>query len=250
MTWTIHTGRAQDILPGEYAGRVDMIFTSPPYDGLRSFGGHTERDWDFDAVADAILPTLADGGVIVWLESDAVVDGSESGTSFRHALAFLERGLRLHQTLIYQKWSPNGTSPNRYFRSHEYMFVLSAGKPKTANVLCDRKALTPGRVHQRRSGLGRDANGHRGETLNRHVTPDYTKRGTVWFYNPLPGAGHPRHEGNTPYEHPSVNPYYLVADHIRSWTNPGDLVLDPLCGSGTTLRAAIDLGARRRGAWK
>ena len=46
------------------------------------------------------------------------------------------------------------------------------------------------------------------------------------------------------HEHPAIYPYHLAADHIKSWSNPGDLVLDPMAGSGTTGRAAVDLGRR------
>ena len=41
--------------------------------------------------------------------------------------------------------------------------------------------------------------------------------------------------------HPAVFPPQLARDHILSWTNPGDLVIDPMADSGTTLRAAADL---------
>ena len=49
------------------------------------------------------------------------------------------------------------------------------------------------------------------------------------------------------HDHPAIFPYALAADHIRSWSNPGDLVLDPMAGSGTTLRAAVNLGRRAIG---
>lgn len=48
-------------------------------------------------------------------------------------------------------------------------------------------------------------------------------------------------------EHPAVFPDELARRCIRLSTWPGELVVDPLCGSGTTLRAARDLGRRGLG---
>ena len=39
--------------------------------------------------------------------------------------------------------------------------------------------------------------------------------------------------------HPASFPEKLAEDHILSWSNPGDLILDPMCGSGTTLKMAV-----------
>ena len=44
------------------------------------------------------------------------------------------------------------------------------------------------------------------------------------------------------YDHPAIFPEKLAQDHILSWSNPGDLVLDPFTGSGTTCKAAKELG--------
>ena len=42
--------------------------------------------------------------------------------------------------------------------------------------------------------------------------------------------------------HPAQMPYDLARDHVATWSNPGDLVLDPFSGSGTTAKAAKTLG--------
>ena len=49
--------------------------------------------------------------------------------------------------------------------------------------------------------------------------------------------------------HPTSKPLPMVAGWVRMFTNPGDLILDPFSGSGTTLRAAKDEG-RRCIAWE
>ena len=148
-------GDCADIL-AEYEGRADLILTSPPYDALREYGGH---GFDFDPVADACVSALAEGGVLVWVVGDAIVDGSETGTSFRHALGFMKRGLRLHQTLIYQRSHALPRSSNRCASQHEYMFVLSNGAPKTAVIPKDRLNLTAGSSRKGAWGMGRQAKG-------------------------------------------------------------------------------------------
>ena len=44
--------------------------------------------------------------------------------------------------------------------------------------------------------------------------------------------------------HPAKFPEALARDHIASWSNPGDLVLDPFLGSGTTGKMALQSGRR------
>lgn len=247
--WTLHCGRAQDVLPGEYAGRVNLIVTSPPYDGLRQYGGYMDA-WDFDAVAAAIIPTLAPGGVLVWVVADAIVDGSETGTSYRQALHFLDAGLRLHQTLIYSRWSLAGMRDNAYLRDFEHSFVFSRGKPATANLLYDRQPWHPrGRYAKVDAGRVGDKKGTYpvGTALTGPL--ENGRRSSIWHYQVGKAAGN--RNGDLDYqslaEHPAVFPQDLAADHIRSWTNPGDLVLDPMAGSGTTLRAAVNLNRRAVG---
>jgi site-specific DNA-methyltransferase (adenine-specific) len=46
------------------------------------------------------------------------------------------------------------------------------------------------------------------------------------------------------FGHPAIFPGSLASDHICSWSNPGDVVLDPFLGSGTTGKMARLLGRR------
>ena len=242
MDYTLHQGRCQDILPGDYAGQVSLVVTSPPYDGLRSYGGYNDA-FDFDAVADAVLPCLKPGGVLVWVVGDAIVNGSETGTSFRQALGWMDRGLRLHQTLIYERMSLAGCAHNRYLRNWEYAFVFSQGKPAAANMLCDRKNVMAG-TFRPRVGAGRASNDQ--QPLDRgkpqFQVGEYGRRTAIWHYGV--GKGARNHPGDLHYsaltQHPAIFPQDLARDHILSWSNPGDLVLDPMAGSGTTLRAAVN----------
>jgi len=218
-----------------YSARADLVITSPPYDDLREYGG---TPFDFDEVADAVVATLKENGVLVWVVADSS-KGGESGTSLRQALGFQERGLTLHDTMIYERQGVN-PHPTRYEQSWEYMFVFVNGEVQTFNPIKDKPNSTAGRVNRSGHGRGRRRNGARSHGKGGPViTQDLGIRGNVWRYKT--GNIEPGYQKYLS-KHPARFPYQLAADHIRSWTNAGDLVIDPMCGSGTSVRAAVDLG--------
>lgn len=208
---------------------VDLVVTSPPYDDLRTYGGHS---WDFYGVAWQLKRVLKPGGVIVWNVADATKDGSESGTSMRQALHFQTLGLNLHDTMIWNKAETNFPDTVRYYQSWEYMVILSKGAPKTTNLIADRANTAFGRI---RVGTDRDANGDTRQSYAKPVK-ETGVRMNLWNITPEKGA--------IREEHPATFPMKLAQDHITSWSNAGDVVIDPFSGSGTTCRAAKDLGRR------
>ena len=114
------------------AESIDLVVTSPPYDNLRTYGGHT---WDFEGVAAQLKRLLKPGGVIVWVVNDATVDGSETGTSFRQALHFKDIGLRLHDTMIWQKEAISKTLDG--------VRMLPAPRSTEANALVNQTLMAP-----------------------------------------------------------------------------------------------------------
>ena len=215
--------------------QADLVITSPPYDNLRDYGDQP----DFDSIADAVVQAIQPAGVLVWIVADSVHKGSESGTSFRQALGFLERGLKLHDTMIYQKRGMGNPTPNRYYQVFEYMFVFCPTQPATFNPIEDRPNTTAGRHYRTRFGFGKKNRNTRPQPVAT-TTATASKRSNIWSYQ----AGG-NHQG--PTGHPAVFPLQLAQDHIITWTNPGDLVLDPMTGRGTTLRAAKNLDRRAIG---
>lgn len=208
---------------------IDLVVTSPPYDDLRTYGGHY---WDFYGVAWQLKRVLKPGGVIVWVVADATKDGDESGSSFSQALHFKSMGLKLVDSMIWNK-PPAGANGSSfcYPQSSEYMFVVAKGKPKTVNRLQDRPNVTAGQWQSKTIG-GRAAKfGARTEKPT-EITPEFGMRTNVWSMN-IGGDGN---------EHPAVFPEDLARDHILSWSNEGDIVLDPFSGSGTTAKMARELG--------
>src|SRR6266498_1209456 len=112
---------------------IDLTITSPPYDELRNYKGYV---FPFENIAKQLFRITRTGGVVVWVAADATIDGSESGSSFKHALFFKEIGFNLHDTMIFRKRNPiPQVYRKRYNNEFEFMFVLSKGIVKTHNPI-------------------------------------------------------------------------------------------------------------------
>ena len=214
--------------------KVDLTVTSCPYDNLRSY--HNSCSWNFDIfkeVAQLLYDITADGGVLVWVVGDATINGSETGTSFKQALYFMECGFKLHDTMLFEKNSssfPAKRTGNRYTQIFEYMFVFSKGKPKTAHLICDKENKWKNFTNWGKN-TNYNKNGELIQTNDIKPVPEFSPRNNIWKYT----VGFNINEG----KHPAVFPYQLAEDHLKTWSNEGDLVFDPFTGSGTTASAAL-----------
>lgn len=220
-------GDNTEVLSGFPDACIDLVVTSPPYDDLRTYGGHT---WNFEALAAQLVRVLKPGGVIVWVVADATVNGSETLTSMRQAIHFKDVcGLNVHDTMVYQKNGQGAVGSNQaYWQEWEYMLVLAKGTPKTVNRIEDRQKVRVGKETVNSSR--RNADGTMPES-RRIITKETGVRCNIWKYDT---GG----EGNG---HPAIFPEKLAKDHVLSWSNPGDVILDPFAGSGTTMKAAKEL---------
>lgn len=196
---------------------VDLVVTSPPYDNLREYEGY---EFDFEAIAKELYRTTK--GMLVWIVGDATIKGSETGSSFRQALYFMELGFKLHDTMIYEKNSPAypaNRNGNRYTQIFEYMFVFAKGEvPK--QLICDKPNKWAG---------FKDFSGKL-----KNPVPEFSPRNNIWRYTTSFNG----------VKHPAPFPEQLAKDHILSWSNEGDLVYDPFMGSGTTGKMALDTDRR------
>ena len=227
-TLTLHLGDSAKVLENISNNSIDLIVTSPPYDNLRKYKGYS---FDFEKIAKELFRVIKDGGVMVWVVSDQTKNGPESGTSFKQALFFKEIGFNLHDTMIYAKTNPIPQNHNRYEQCFEYMFVLSKGKPKTFNTL-RQPTKNAGKTFNwgdRKTVLDENQCRRHKETDIR-VCNDSKIRNNIFYYS----------VGGGKSGHPAVFPYQLAEDHILSWSNEGDIILDPFMGSGTTGVAALN----------
>jgi len=221
----------QDI-PDEY---VDLVVTSPPYSQLRDYTGY---GFDFEATSKQLHRIVKPGGVIVWVVGDQTTKDGECGTSFRQALHFQSLGFNIHDTMIYKKNAIPYPDIYRYYACFEYMFVFSKGMPKTFNPLKDRKNK---HANMKVSGTERKVDGSLKEKPCKKrgaVIKEYGYRWNVWDYN----VGICNYGDRAIAAHPATFPMALAKDHILSWSKPGDIVLDPMAGAGTTLLMAKETG--------
>lgn len=203
---------------------IDLTVTSPPYDNLRDYNGYS---FDFESTAKELYRVTKNGGVVVWVVGDATIKGNETGTSFRQALYFKNIGFNLHDTMIYQKAQSCFGSNNCYLQCFEYMFVFSKNHPKSINLIYDRENVRNGLESASSCGLKRNGNKPKRLIVN---MKKLGRRKNIWEY----GVGGKSDNGG----HPAVFPEMLANDHIISWSEEGDVVLDPFMGSGTTAKMA------------
>ena len=209
------------LLPNEC---IDLTVTSPPYDNLRKYNGF---EWNFEDTAKELYRITKQGGVVVWVVGDSTNKGSETGTSFKQALFFKECGFNLHDTMIFLKRNPMPQKSRRYTQSFEYMFVFSKGMPKTFNPIME-KCKHAGK-NSARTMIYKD--GSR-KHFYKGVYSDKKIKINVFEYvvGTCKGKG---------IKHPAMFPEQLAQDHILSWSNESDVVLDCFMGSGTTAKMAL-----------
>ncbi|MBL0294917.1 MAG: site-specific DNA-methyltransferase [Saprospiraceae bacterium] len=209
---------------------VDLTVTSPPYDGLRTYNGYS---FPFEDIAKELFRITKQGGILVWIVGDGHEKGGETLTSFKQALFFKEIGFIVHDTIIYKKNNFSVPFPDKYHQTFEYCFILSKGKKKTFNPICDRKNKKAGQSGGVQSITEKD--GTRSKRSAKIIN-DYGKRHNVWEYDT---GMYLSTKDKFAFNHPAIFPEELVKDHIISWSNEGDLVYDPFMGSGTTAKMSI-----------
>lgn len=222
---------------------IDMTLTSPPYDNLREYNNKSKWDMDtFNILSHELYRVTMEGGIVVWNVNDATINGSETGTSFRHALGFMDAGFKLNDTMIWDKNNVvySGKDRPRYNGVFEYMFILSKGKPKTFHPIKDKHnryagcKVSEGMERDQHDKLRTRASAGKGKRI-----ADYSIRSNIWVcsvgYNKTT-------KDKYAYAHPALMPERLAKDLIISWSNVGDIVFDPFMGAGTTAKCAIELG--------
>jgi DNA modification methylase len=224
-------GDCVEVMKDFPADSIDLVVTSPPYDNLRDYKGFT---FNFEAIAQELYRIIKLGGVVVWVVGDQTIKFCESLSSFKQAIYFVENcGFNLLDTMIYHKtnYPPAYPSIKRYANTFEYMFVFVRQSPKTFNAIRTLRVETPdGGTHSYRQ---KDGSLKKKIIFNSKKTKESTN---VWELCPT--------RAKDSGDHPAIFPEILAENHIITWSNPGDIVLDPMCGSGTTCKMALKHGRK------
>lgn len=191
-------------------------------------------EFDIDIVIDQLDRVLKNGGIIVWVISDETEDKDESATGFKHVLKFKEKGFLLYDTMIFLKNNPPPKTHRRYEQCFEYMFILSKGEPKTINLMA-RKCKKADEIRKGNTYI-QDRTDTFKDQHKEGIVSKTSAKYNVWSYS----VGNAEMYRNiVKRNHPAKFPLSLARDHILSWSNKGDVILDPFMGSGTTAIVAI-----------
>jgi len=235
FTNKIIEGNCLDIMKQFNPNSIDLTITSPPYDKLRKYNGYK---FQFEDIAKELYRITKNGGVVVWVVGDATIKGSETGSSFKQALYFNEIGFNLHDTMIFQKTNPiPQIYRKRYSNIFEYMFIFSKGLVETHNPIkidCLHAGLQLNGTTYKNYSKGKQTRSKLAKPVKKQKI-----KGNIWEYVVGKKAEDQEAKG-----HPAPFPCALARDHIISWSNEGDIVLDPMCGSGTACKVAHQLNRK------
>ncbi len=217
------------------ANSIDLTVTSPPYDNVRDY----DNDWYLNLrdLGDDLYRITKPGGIVSLVINDSTKNFRKSLTSFRTVMQWCDdSGFGLFETIIYSRHGKPGAWWSTRFRvDHEYIFIFLKGpRPRYFN----KEPLKIEAKHAGKTWCGtqRLTSGELVE-IEKTVQKPLKCRGTIWHYNTS------NTEGNKmKMEHPATFPDSLAWDLIQCFSQPLDIVLDPLAGSGTTLVMAAKLG--------
>jgi len=205
---------------------IDLVVTSPPYDDLRTYKGFS---FNFENIAKELFRIVKRGGVVVWVVGDRIYRGNRTLTSFRQAIYFQDIGFKVHDIMIYKKKNTPFMRANAYTNCYEFMFVLSKDSPKTFKPLMEPT---------KRNGYEMLVTNRKPDGVIKKVVGKLKEnkvKTNIWEY--AVGLGGTTRD-KIAFTVPAAFPEKLAEDHILSWSNENDVVLDPMCGSGTTCKMA------------
>lgn len=230
-----NTGDALRHIEGLPDNSVDLVVTSPPYDGVRDYKGN----WaiDLPALGKALLRVVKDGGFAVVVIGDSTKDFRKSMTTFRTAVAWEDAGWGVFETVVYSRdGRPGAWWASRFRVDHEYVLMFFKGKRPRA---LSKDHLRVPTKHAGRAWTGTQRLTDGSTEAIAATVADTKCRGTIWHYATSNSEGN-----RVKTRHPATFPDALARDLILAMSSPGDVVCDPFMGSGTVPVVAAQEGRR------
>jgi site-specific DNA-methyltransferase (adenine-specific) len=236
---TIYHGDCREILPT--LPKVDLIFTSPPYTDQRNYHGGFPQEksawclWLFSILIECLTKSPS----AILNIGDRRREGVREWDSSDFAAFCKGKSIPLWERFVWLK-DPAGPNGSEVQPDDPIEFVLWYGKPsfQTNNVRRKYSQATIARYTTMPSERY-EKNGIKKRKSAETVHPIGARPSTVIITPALPTKEH--------CGHPAQFPIHLPDWFIRAGSVAGDTILDPFMGSGTTLRAAKDLGRKAIG---
>ena len=224
---------------------VDLVITSPPYAEKRknTYGGIPADkyvEW-FLPISAELLRVLKPTGSFVLNIKESVDDGERQTYVYELVLALKKQGWTWVDEFIWNKTNPFPTGNKKrlkdgfercyhFAKTKNFKFFPDALRTKSTSKYAG------GNARRKNKGAHATTNGS-GMNMSKRIVGDLVRPSNVLI---MPSD-------STNHVHPAVFPLILPEFFIKLMTEPGDLVLDPFMGSGTTAIAANTLGRRYEG---
>lgn len=214
--------------------QFQMVLTSPQYDNAREYDGCPAlTPKRFAELSSHLYRILTDKGVLCWNVND-MSDGKsgKSLNSFRQALAFQDAGFSV-RPMIWEKNFIGYKNKKFYYENFEYVFVCTKSADYTFNPISDVPVSGKNQAFGKNTKRRKDGEFAPAKDMVLEMNP-FRMRTNVWKGNTA-AQEYPCRKtfGDAPM------PEWLARDLILSFSNPGDTVLDPFAGGGTSLKMAV-----------
>lgn len=236
-------GDCLDLIPSLEDGSVQLVLTSPPYAEQRNghYQGVAEKDFPDWTVRwmEPLWEKLTDNGSVLIVIRPHLKKGVLSDYVLRTRLALRDDGWCENEELIWLKSdAPPLGSTKRPRRTWESVLWFSkTSQPYCNTFACGRDSNRIGFDASVRFGTGNGKPVHGGQ--NFEVGSGKARCNDVFV---APVGGNPQWN-----DHPAVFPTILAEQLILTFSQEGELVVDPFVGSGTTCFSAKKLRRDYRG---